>query len=382
MYFDKKLVGIVKPFGFIYVLWQYRLKPIIKIKELIVLAYYALAKGNRMVIAYTKNHPRMNIVAENAPRGVVFIKLTQKYTDNIIFRYLISRIDAIYQDGPHPISIKTDHPRVLEYEHRYFKQEEVDDPRVRKIFVMSRYAKPNLIDPDHKIEVLYPAFPVIKRKINLLKDPNKVTIFLSGSEATRKGADILFRAFENVERTLSDKYRLFLVMASNYKKHSNFFPVTEKCLERTRRAYHKSKSKNNVVFSPIYPPRLVSYFYQKADIYVIPTRYDTPGMSILEAMCAGLPVITTNITSIPELVRHGNNGFLIDVKDYDLRSEDYYEYAVKELEKYLTRLIENVSLRRQMGENSIQRMEKYLHFGYKMNRLNEIFGEIEAENVK
>jgi glycosyltransferase involved in cell wall biosynthesis len=158
-------------------------------------------------------------------------------------------------------------------------------------------------------------------------------------------------------------------MASNYKKHSEFFPVTEACLARTRNAYIQSKNRSNVIFTPIYPPQLISYFYGKADIYVMPTRYDTPGMSILEAMAAGLPVITTSITSIPEFVAHEKNGFLIDVKDYDLRSDEYFEYAVEEMQKYLTILIRDASLRRSMGLDSIRRMETMFSLDYKIDRL-------------
>jgi len=198
-------------------------------------------------------------------------------------------------------------------------------------------------------------------------------IFLSGSDATRKGADILFSAFERIEASLSDEYHLSLVIASNYKAHSKFYPVTEACLARTRNAYIKSKSKNNVIFTPIYPPQLISYFYKKADIYVIPTRHDTPGMSILEAMSAGLPVITTGITSIPEFVEHGKNGFLIDVKDYDLRSDEYFEYAVAVMKNYLTTLIKDQSLRRNMGLNSIKRMETMFSLNYKIDRLASTF---------
>ncbi len=373
MFFDRALITLAKPFGLLYVLIQYKTRFIIRFREITVLGYHVATKRNRIIVVYTKNHPRMNVVAQHAPEDLVFVKLTQRYKDNKLLKLLLSKVDAIYQDGPHPVSIETNHPRALEFEHRYFKQALVDDPKIKKIFVMSHYAKPDLVDPDHKIEVLYPAFPVIKHNKLRQKGDNSVMIFLSGSDATRKGVDILFSAFERVEASLSGEYQLSLVIASNYKAHSKFYPVTEACLERTRNAYLKSKSRSNVIFTPIYPPQLISYFYKKADIYVIPTRHDTPGMSILEAMSAGLPVITTGITSIPEFVAHGKNGFLIDVKDYDLRSDEYFEYAVAVMQNYLTILIKDAALRHNMGLNSIKRMETMFSLDYKIDRLASTF---------
>lgn len=373
MFFDRALITLAKPFGLLYVLMQYKSRVITKIREITVLSYRAATKRNRILVVYTKNHPRMNVVAQYAPEDIVFVKFTQQYNDNKLLKLLLSKVDAIYQDGPHPVSIKTDLPRALEFEHRYFKQELVDDPRIKKLFVMSHYAKPDLIDPEHKIEVLYPAFPTITHNKLREKTENSVMIFLSGSDATRKGADILFSAFERVQASLGDEYQLSLVIASNYKAHSKFYPVTEACLTRTRNAYTKSKSMSNVIFTPIYPPQLVSYFYKKADIYVIPTRYDTPGMSILEAMAAGLPVITTNITSIAEFVDHGKNGFLIDIKDYDLKSDDYFEYAVSVVQNHLSTLIMDASLRRNMGANSIKRMETMFSLDYKIEKLATTF---------
>ena len=375
MLLSKIFVSLIKPLGFSYVLLQYKSSTLAKIREISWLAYYSLTKKKRILVAYTKNHPRMNVIANNAPDTIIYTKVTQNYKNNILFNLLLSKIDVIYQDGMHSVSVKNNKPRVLEFEHRYFKQALIDDVNIKKIFVMSHSARPKLVDPEDKIEILYPTFP-IQKYTDRPKSSKKLTIFMSGADAARKGADILFKAFENIEEKLAGQYKLNLIMAANYRKNTPFYRVTDKCMERTRRAYKKSRLKSNVIFSPVYPPSVVNHFYRRADIYVIPTRYDTPGMSILEAMSFGLPVVTTNITAIPELVIHEYNGYLIDVKDYDLRSEAYYDYAVIELEKYLTELIVDAELRREMGNNSLQRMRETLSFEYKKQRLEETFMSI------
>ncbi len=52
--------------------------------------------------------------------------------------------------------------------------------------------------------------------------------------------------------------------------------------------------------------------YASADIFVMPSRTETLGLVILEAMSAGLPVVGANAGGIPELIESGHNGFLFD----------------------------------------------------------------------
>ena len=54
----------------------------------------------------------------------------------------------------------------------------------------------------------------------------------------------------------------------------------------------------------------VSY-YQAADIYVHPTRYDACSLSVLEALASGLPVITTSCNGASELVADGVCGYVL-----------------------------------------------------------------------
>ncbi len=48
------------------------------------------------------------------------------------------------------------------------------------------------------------------------------------------------------------------------------------------------------------------------DLFVFPTRFDYSPFAVIEAMAAGLPVIASNVGSIPEMVEDGVTGFLIE----------------------------------------------------------------------
>ena len=84
-------------------------------------------------------------------------------------------------------------------------------------------------------------------------------------------------------------------------------------------------------------------FLSSADIFVFPTRVDSFGLVNLEAMQHGLPVVSTRVGAIPEIVQHGTTGLLIEPGDTD---------ALKEA---LETLVLDDSLRAEMGARGRER---------------------------
>ncbi len=56
-------------------------------------------------------------------------------------------------------------------------------------------------------------------------------------------------------------------------------------------------------------------FYDLADYYINSSYNEALGISIIEAMSVGLPVLGSNVGGIPEVVQDGYNGYLLDFKD-------------------------------------------------------------------
>jgi len=106
--------------------------------------------------------------------------------------------------------------------------------------------------------------------------------------------------------------------------------------------------------------------YFNSDIFVFPTyyRFETFGLVNLEAMQAGLPVITTARGAIPEIIEDGINGFMVKEQD-----------PVDLAEKILI-LIEDEALRKRMGENNKKKFnEMYTHEKYG-ERMIEVFNSL------
>jgi len=84
---------------------------------------------------------------------------------------------------------------------------------------------------------------------------------------------------------------------------------------------------------------LVEY-YRAASIYVAPTLYENLPIRVLEAMGCGTPVIASNVCAIPEAVRNGQNGLLIQPG------------SIKQLAEGICRLLGDSEYRLKMGENA------------------------------
>jgi UDP-glucose:(heptosyl)LPS alpha-1,3-glucosyltransferase len=86
----------------------------------------------------------------------------------------------------------------------------------------------------------------------------------------------------------------------------------------------------------------VEKYYLASDIFAMPSRFDTFGLAVLEAMAAGLPVIITPRVGARDLVESGVNGFILSENP-----------STSEMTAALAALV-NREKRLQMGENNRQ----------------------------
>jgi glycosyltransferase involved in cell wall biosynthesis len=104
----------------------------------------------------------------------------------------------------------------------------------------------------------------------------------------------------------------------------------------------------------------------EADILAFPTffYYETMGLVLLEAMQAGLPVVTTRRASIPEIVADGVNGLLVEEQNAD-------DLAVK-----ILRLVDDPALRARMGEANRKRFADFYTHEHYGRRMIDVFESI------
>jgi len=103
--------------------------------------------------------------------------------------------------------------------------------------------------------------------------------------------------------------------------------------------------------------------FLSSDIFILPTYSEGFPLVILEAMAAGLPVISTPIRAIPDIIEDGVNGFLIEPRNPAALAEK------------IIQLIEDKTLLKTMGENNKKKVKEK----YDLEPVAKIFDNIYSE---
>lgn len=103
---------------------------------------------------------------------------------------------------------------------------------------------------------------------------------------------------------------------------------------------------------------------EEADCFVLPSYAEGLPMALLEAMAYELPVITTDVGGIPELVTDGQEGFLIKPGD------------VKALADRMIMLSKDKNLRKEMGRAGSRRVEENYGMDVMVERIMKVYREI------
>lgn len=114
--------------------------------------------------------------------------------------------------------------------------------------------------------------------------------------------------------------------------------------------------KDNVIFTGFVPYEHLPYFYNASTIFVYPSLYEGFGLPPLEAMSCKIPVITSNISSIPEVT--GDGAILINPFD------------TEDLKRAIERLLEDENLRCETAEKGFLRSKEFSWIKTAKNTLN------------
>lgn len=134
-----------------------------------------------------------------------------------------------------------------------------------------------------------------------VRDPSAApTALFIGRRFHRKGGDVLLRSFGRARERVP-RARLLLVTGDPIPSGLPLDGVT--------------------VMAPVWERERLSALYRQADLFVLPSRLETWGDVLLEAMAHGLPCLGTAEESMAEIISAGETGMLVAAADEDALTE-------------------------------------------------------------
>lgn len=186
------------------------------------------------------------------------------------------------------------------------------------------------IAPDAKVQVLfnYVSLPVLGTEF---KTDKKVKILFLGVLGHRKGIYDLIEAVKNIV----PKFNNFELLVGGNGE-----------LEEAQNKTRELGLEEYIHFLGWVSGEAKEQYLKESDLYILPSYDEGLPMGLLEAMSWGKPVISTNVGGIPELIREGVDGFVIEPGNVDQISDS------------LLKLLSDDAMRIAFGKKSRARIEE------------------------
>jgi len=206
-------------------------------------------------------------------------------------------------------------------------------------FVVSRYWKKVLMDSyGFESTITYNGMDIEDFKDVPRTKASAPTVLFVGGLEPRKGLEFLVLAMQIIAQEIPD-VRLISVAKTGFRGTDEvgwFKALANRSQVDTKIEFYESVSEQKL-----------KQFYGECDLLALPSRNEGWGLSLMEAMACGKPVVATKVGGVPELVRNNSEGLLVDPCD------------VKGLARAIVRLLKDPELRVRMGRSGTERVQSF-----------------------
>ncbi len=193
----------------------------------------------------------------------------------------------------------------------------------------------NTVDTD----VYKPIEPIYRKKFGIRDDEklifSPIPLFNKG-QATKRGIFILLKAASITMK----KFKDFKILLPGYEKL-----LKKDVMKLQKQITSEAKSlgiEKNILFFPgVLPDSELPSLYSSCDLVINPSAIGEPfGLQFIEAGACGKPVIGTKGGGVPEIVKNGYNGFLVEMKN------------VRQLADAMHKILSDNETAKRMGKNN------------------------------
>jgi len=281
-----------------------------------------MTRLERMIGSYSDNLPRDSDIyhAQDCVGGTSLASMKAKGLISAPIFRTIHHIDDFAE------------PRLFEFEERAVAHA---DHR----FVVSNYWK-DALARDYKYEsiVTYNGIDASDFSTTRAREAKISTILFVGGLEPRKGLEQLIHAMAHVVGKMPDA-RLISVAKTGFRgtDEQRWF----------RDLADRLGISGNIEFHESVSQEILLGFYADCSLVVLPSKTEGWGLSLMEGMACGKPVVASRVGGIPELVRDGVDGILVDAGD------------VKALSRAIIMLLDDPVLRKRMGDAGKERVKEF-----------------------
>ena len=240
--------------------------------------------------------------------------------------------------------------------------------RAARIFAVSKFSKRDTEGlfrvPAEKIEVIYNAIDegfrqghASQQERDFIAERYQVNypfLLYAGRISPHKNVVRIIEAFAALKTELEKEGRYedlkLIIIGDEVSRHPDL-----------RRACIKGRVQNDVRFLGFVPLNVLRIFYDEAKIFVFPSLYEGFGLPPLEAMAHGTPVVTSNTSSIPEVV--GDAAVMVNPEN------------VFEIMRALRRVLLDQALRETLKARGLQQALKF-SWDDSVRRMLEVYREV------
>lgn len=216
--------------------------------------------------------------------------------------------------------------------------------RANRFLAISEFTKSEMMKlwkiPPEKIDIVPCAYSddlhreedpqrlqAVKKKYDL---PEQFVLFV-GNSNPRKNLERLIKAFDTAKEKNVFPHQLIIAGEQGWKFDQ-------------QKATRECKQPENIHFIGFVPDEDMAALYSAASLFVFPTLYEGFGIPVLEAQICGVPVLTSNCSSLPEV--GGNGAYYVD------------PYSEEEIAVGIKRLLSEPELAKkliQLGKENVKR---------------------------
>jgi D-inositol-3-phosphate glycosyltransferase len=193
--------------------------------------------------------------------------------------------------------------------------------------------------------------------------PDEGMILHVGRMVPRKGIDTVIRAFARFLEDHDRPTRLLIVGGESDEPDPDLTPE----IGRLQRLAAELNVQDHVQFVGRRGRSRLKYYYSAADLFVTTPWYEPFGITPLEAMACGTPVIAANVGGLKFSVRDGETGYLVPPGDVEAVAERF------------RLLYSSPALLGVFGQQAIRRVNELFTWAHVADGLSKVYGDVLIE---